>query len=438
MQDLTREEDKVKPLIYKLTFDSVMGLFAIFALAIIDSIFLGMYNEKDLTASLFSNPFIFITLAFFNGIATSKTIFLSKRYKEHREDLAYYSLYIDRLFFSFAFIILSLCFFFIKDIFLLTNISETLIDKAVIYSQIHYVGIIFCLISVCLGSLLKSKGNTKIFSRSLIISAVSNILLDPLFIFYFDMGAEGAALATSLSWVISGLFVAYYTYFKFNLPFAIKKVNLSHFFKTLPNTILTQLLNTITILVTVIFTSYFTESVISGYGVASRVEKIVIIVGYALGTTMLIFLGQNKNNEKRQQEGIKHAMKINFYFMILFTFLFIFSSQYFILPFNLQGESLEAATNYLEVISYSLFFQGLYLIYISYLSVMEKNKIVFYNNIFKAFFLLPLCCYIGIHYFGYIGIFYGLVVQHFLALLFIALLTKEEFKFILNKESRNI
>jgi putative MATE family efflux protein len=425
--DLTNNNDKVKPLINKLTINNLYGLSAIFLLAVIDSIFLGMYSQTDLTASIFSNPFIFIILAAFNGIANAKTIFLSKLYKEDKENLARYSLYIDKYFYAFAIFLCTLSFFLINNIFILSNIPENILNKATVYSQIHYVGIGFCVISIMLTSLLRSKGDTKSSAISLLISASVNTILDPIFIFYFDMGAEGAAIATALSWVASAGYMIYRTYGYYNLPFQQKKINLRPLLNSIPNIVLNQLLNTVTILVTMLFTTIFTESVISGYGVAYRVEKIIVIIGYALGSTILIFAGQNKNNKNRQKEGLIYSFKLNLFWMVLFSSLFLFNAEFFLLPFSLSSESLIVAVEYLEILSFSLLLQGFYFIYVSYLNVLEKNKIVFYNNIFKILLLLPLCCYVGVQYYGYLGLFYGMLLHYIISLITLFVMTYSEF-----------
>ena len=71
--------------------------------------------------------------------------------------------------------------------------------------NIYSVGTIFVQLTLGMNTFITAQGFTKDSMISVIIGAVSNILLDPIFIFVFGMGVKGAALATVLSQAISCL-----------------------------------------------------------------------------------------------------------------------------------------------------------------------------------------------------------------------------------------
>ena len=87
-----------------------------------------------------------------------------------------------------------------------------LLEYAVDYLSIYLLGTIFVEISTGLNSFINAQGRPAIAMFSVLIGALLNIILDPIFIFWFDMGVKGAALATVLSqacsavWVVSFLF----------------------------------------------------------------------------------------------------------------------------------------------------------------------------------------------------------------------------------------
>ena len=82
MRDLT--ETKIPLTIRQLTYGNFVGLFSIYLLGLVDTFFLSLKSEVDLAASVFSNPFVFIILTLFSGIAGAKVIFLSKMYKNNK------------------------------------------------------------------------------------------------------------------------------------------------------------------------------------------------------------------------------------------------------------------------------------------------------------------------------------------------------------------
>ena len=85
--------------------------------------------------------------------------------------------------------------------------SENTLPYAVSYMRIYSVGTIFVMISLGMNLFLMSQGFSGMSMLTTLIGAVLNILLDPLFIFVFDMGVEGAAVATVISQAASALWV---------------------------------------------------------------------------------------------------------------------------------------------------------------------------------------------------------------------------------------
>jgi len=93
--------------------------------------------------------------------------------------------------------------FLIKDPMLrLFGASDVTMGYANDYLNIILLGTILNMTGFSLNNLIRSEGNVKIAMYSMLISAGSNIILDPIFIFVFDMGVAGAAYATIISMFI--------------------------------------------------------------------------------------------------------------------------------------------------------------------------------------------------------------------------------------------
>ena len=99
-----------------------------------------------------------------------------------------------------------------KDLLLMFGASENTIGYATDYMNIYAIGTVFVQLTLGMGAFITAQGYTKISMITVLIGAVSNIILDPVFIFGFNMGVKGAALATILSqafsciWVLTFLF----------------------------------------------------------------------------------------------------------------------------------------------------------------------------------------------------------------------------------------
>ena len=85
--------------------------------------------------------------------------------------------------------------------------SEDTILYALPYMRIYVSGSIFVMIALGMNLFISTQGFTQFSMRSVLIGAVSNIILDPIFIYLLGMGVQGAALATVISQAISGLWV---------------------------------------------------------------------------------------------------------------------------------------------------------------------------------------------------------------------------------------
>lgn len=94
-----------------------------------------------------------------------------------------------------------------RDFLLAFGASENTIEFAASYIQIYAIGTVFVQLTLGMNAYITAQGFAKVGMYTVVIGAVANILLDPIFIFALDMGVSGAALATVISQAISCAFV---------------------------------------------------------------------------------------------------------------------------------------------------------------------------------------------------------------------------------------
>ena len=94
-----------------------------------------------------------------------------------------------------------------KDLLLMFGASKNTIGYATDYMNIYAIGTIFVQLTLGMGAFITAQGYTKISMITVLIGAISNIVLDPIFIFGFKMGVKGAAIATIFSQAISCIWV---------------------------------------------------------------------------------------------------------------------------------------------------------------------------------------------------------------------------------------
>ena len=96
---------------------------------------------------------------------------------------------------------------FAEPILMAFGASENTIGYAMDYMRIYTLGTIFVQFALGLNAFITAQGFAKISMATVVIGAVINIVLDPIFIFGFHMGVKGAALATIISQAVSAIWV---------------------------------------------------------------------------------------------------------------------------------------------------------------------------------------------------------------------------------------
>ena len=141
-------------------------------------------------------------LMFGNGAASYLSRLLGRGDKDTADKVASTALYSSILIGA---IIILLSTIFLKPILVMVGATETIMPYASTYARIYVLSCIFNVFNVTMNNIVSSEGAAKTTMCALLLGAVLNIGLDPLFIYILDMGVEGAAIATAISQMVSTL-----------------------------------------------------------------------------------------------------------------------------------------------------------------------------------------------------------------------------------------
>ena len=199
------------PLMLRLALPAVVAQLVNLLYNIVDRIYIGHMPENGdlaLTGLGLTFPVILSISAFSalvgSGGAPIAAIFLGKQDDQSAQRILGNGVFL-LLVFSAA---LTGLFYAVKTPLLyLVGASELTFPFADQYLTIYLLGTVFVLFSMGLNSFISCQGKSKIAMLSVLIGAVCNLILDPIFIFWLDMGIRGAALATVLSQSLSALWV---------------------------------------------------------------------------------------------------------------------------------------------------------------------------------------------------------------------------------------
>ena len=208
--------EPVGKLLFKLALPTVIAQLINMIYNIVDRIYIGHMPENGdlaLTGVGICMPIIMIVSAFAalvsSGGAPRASIFMGKKDMDSAEKTlgGCFSLQI-----VLSVVLTVVLLIFNEDLLLAFGASENTIGYATEYMNVYALGTIFVQLTLGMNSFVTAQGFTKVSMLSVIIGAVANIVLDPIFIYGFDMGVTGAALATVISqalscaWVLAFLF----------------------------------------------------------------------------------------------------------------------------------------------------------------------------------------------------------------------------------------
>ena len=203
--------DPLGSLLLRLALPTVAAQLINMLYNIVDRIYIGHIPEDGalaLTGVGVCLPLIMIVSAFAalvgNGGAPRATIAMGQGNKEKAEEILG-NCFALQIVIS---VVLTLILFWGDRAFLLAfGASANTIDYAVVYMDIYAVGTLFVQITLGMNAFITAQGFAKEGMLSVLIGALANIVLDPVFIFLFGMGVRGAALATILSQALSCIWV---------------------------------------------------------------------------------------------------------------------------------------------------------------------------------------------------------------------------------------
>lgn len=172
-----------------------------------DSLIVGNTLGAEALASVSSSgPLIFMMTGFFNGVATGAGVVISKYIGSRDYTKVKLAIHTDIAFgllSGMVLTILGVC--FTPWVLKLLKTPENIMDGSVIYFRIYSYGIIFSVMYNITMGIMNALGDSKHPLEYLIISSITNVVLDIFFITVLDMGVGGAALATTIGQALSFL-----------------------------------------------------------------------------------------------------------------------------------------------------------------------------------------------------------------------------------------
>lgn len=223
------KDHKISKLIWRFSIPAMVGMIISALYNIVDRIYIG--NAADIGANglgalTIAFPIMLIVLAvavlFGIGGGTLFSIRLGQNKVSDAKDALGTSFF---LVIVTSLLVSVIGLLFLEDILILFGASDVILPYAKDYMGIIFFGTTFQMTALAMNNFIRADGRPKMAMMTMLIGAVINIILDPIFIFGFNMGISGAAYATVIAQTVSALWVvSYFIHGRSNIKITIKDI----------------------------------------------------------------------------------------------------------------------------------------------------------------------------------------------------------------------
>lgn len=329
------KEENINKALFKLGIPMVISLLVAALYNVVDTYFVSGLGKEAVAAVSVAFPiqliFLGIGLTFGAGAGSYISRLLGAKNNKEANIVATVSLFSSAIM---AIILAIVLFYSLDSVMKFMGATPVIMELAKTYTSLFIIGGVLGAVNVTLGNLAVSQGAAKISLKAMIVGSISNIILDPIFIFKLNLGVKGAAIATLIARVITSLMYLIYFIGDKNLI----KIKIQNFKPTVAiykeilkigiSLLILQILQTIAISKISYAASFYGEEAIAAMGIVLRIVTLGtnVVAGYMKGLQPIAGFNYGAKDYERVQEAIKSSIKWTTLFCIVWTaIIYLFS-----------------------------------------------------------------------------------------------------------------
>ena len=337
MKKVDLGKENINKLLISFAIPCVISMLINSVYNIVDQIFIGKgvgTLGNAATNVIFPLVIIFNAVAGLigNGAAANLSLKLGEGKKEEGGKIVGSAVTVSIIF---SIILSVIAYFFLPKLVYMFGCTKNVYQYAVDYGKIIILGAPFMIIYSALSQLIRADGSPKYSMVLLVVGAILNIILDPIFIFTFNMGVKGGAIATVIGQIVS--FVMAILYLKKVKSVKLEKESFK-VDKSITRTLglgLSSFITQSTVLALFVFmnnmmtkygalTKYGADIPLSVYGVISKINSLYIstILGISIGAQPIIGFNYGAGNYERVKETLRKVLTINLVVGLIFNIIF--------------------------------------------------------------------------------------------------------------------
>jgi MATE family, multidrug efflux pump len=426
-----------KRAIKKLSWPIMVSMLVTFAYNLADTIWVAGLGTDSLAALGFFMPLFLIIIGLGNGIGAGANSLIARsigaKKKKRADNAAIHAILLTIIISIIAPMILI---FFLNDILLLMG-AGSVAPLTAEYARIILIGLVVLLLPSVGSSILRSEGDVNRAMNVMIITAILNIILDPIFIYILKLGLAGAAYATLISSSISVIIIFYWLIIKKDTYLSLSKKDFNFDLKIIKEIVFIAIPATsevITLSIVSLVINFMLSFISGPLGVAVytagwRIVNLAMIPHMGLGTATLTVVGAAYGGKKFKKLITAYDYSVKLGLAISITsgvIIFIFAPQIAMIFAYADLSLIPAIAEFLRIVSVfcialplgilsSSTFQGLGKAFISLFLTVQRALV--FEIIFMYIFAFVLKM-------GTIGVWWGLAIGGLVGYLISYIVTK--------------
>lgn len=408
-----------------LAVPMAIGFVALNSYSIADTYFVGQLGTLPLAAMGFTFPvaFAMISIGLGVGIGTSSVIarLLGTGDRAAVQRITTHALMLGALL---GFVLLGIGIASIEPVFRALGADERTLPLIDEYMRVYYLGSMFFILPMIGNFAIRATGDAVWPAVILGLSALLNVILDPLLIFglfgFPRLELEGAAIATVVANAVTVLasVIVLYRRERLILPRYLSLSGLTDSWRRLLHVgipaMITNLFIPVTMAVITALVAGFGPETVAGFGVASRVESVVFIVIFALQSSLSPFAGQNYGAGR--MDRVRRSIRLSNNFLMLYSLvtaaiLFVIARPVAAL-FTDNPLVVESAAAYLKIVPFTYGTFGVMMVTVACFNSLGRPMPAAVLTFVKFFIVyLPLAWLLSL-LLGLNGIFWANALSH--------------------------
>ncbi len=411
-----------------MTVPMLFGIFTMMMQMFADAYFIGRVGDRELAALSFAFPVLMIvsSVAIGLGAGTSSVVARAIGANDHRRARR---LATDSLILSFAItaVLCAVGIATISPLFRLMGVPEEMIPLVAGYMKILYSGVPFVVVGMVGMSSMRATGDTRLPGTLMVIAAIANVILDPILIFGAGPipalelnGAAMAALISRGSLFVGTLILMYrrLDLLTFKKPHAgeLRRSWADVLHVGLPAAATNVIIPIATGVITATIARYGPDAV-AGFGVASRIEALMLVVFYAMSAIIGPFVGQNMAAGKADRIFLALRLCTLFClgFGLLIAALLAFGSTWLPSFFSDSPDVTKVTTLFLWIAPISYGTYGMVMVMNASFNGMGKPMPAVAVSVARMAVIYVPLAFVGDYFFGVAGIFGAYAIANIVA-----------------------